>query len=412
MNRFELNTEELINLMMDRDTSEIEKKLILEELQNRPESASLINDYNQLQTLLDKSKNATKIPTIPTTWTNSIMEQVQMISKKHFAFSWFGKLKYALLGLLLLIPFGLYLSLSDNQEESLLSNNNELNLQTNIENNSSITDKEVIQIQNNIQSQQKNNNNGVPIQINVPSKNKLSTSERKEEKLKLPISEQLSNNNKSNLHTITHIEENPKNIIELSKVEINVIYNSNATSSNYNITNTPNFLNHFLPFNIKSNNNVFIIQTRGSYAITNPEKNFVENDFFGNTYNLGIFIDVYDNIFAGAEFGSEVFSQIFTENTQPGTVYEQSPTLFYFGLSGKYEVNQLAFSIFKPVGHLFVGGSSLGPLVKSNVVIQANLINNIGVFVGLEGSLLYYKNQNIWYNSGKLGLIGGVNIKF
>ena len=410
MNRFDLNTEELINLMMDNDTSPVDKTLILEELQKNPESKTLIDEYSQLQSTLNKAK-PTAVPP-PNAWTNSVMEQVKLISERHFAYSWFGKLKYALLGLLLLFPFGLYLSLSDNEEKSNITVNKETNTQTSVDNN--IVNQNQLEITNPtyLTSQPNSIKKNDKIKLNVIANNKLIANETKANAKK--ISNNLIRNNLEPNSLLYSNEEMNVNIhtMDLTDIQIKDIYNSDIQSNSKDISITPRVNSTISPFNLNFSKNSFMIQSRGSYAITNPEKSFAENDFFGNTYNLGIYVDVYDNVYFGAEFGSEVFSQIFLDNAQPGTVYDQTPTLFYFGLSGKYEANQLSFGSFKTVGHLFVGGSSLGPLVRANTVIQADIINSIGIFVGLEGSLLYYKNQNIWYNSGKLGLVGGINLKF
>lgn len=410
MNRFDLNTEELINLMMDNDTSPVDKTLILEELQKNPESKTLIDEYSQLQSTLNKAK-PTAVPP-PNAWTNSVMEQVKLISERHFAYSWFGKLKYALLGLLLLFPFGLYLSLSDNEEKSNITVNKETNTQTSVDNN--IVNQNQLEITNPtyLTSQPNSIKKNDKIKLNVIANNKLIANETKANAKK--ISNNLIRNNLEPNSLLYSNEEMNVNIhtMDLTDIQIKDIYNSDIQSNSKDISITPRVNSTISPFNLNFSKNSFMIQSRGSYAITNPEKSFAENDFFGNTYNLGIYVDVYDNVYVGAEFGSEVFSQIFLDNAQPGTVYDQTPTLFYFGLSGKYEANQLSFGSFKTVGHLFVGGSSLGPLVRANTVIQADIINSIGIFVGLEGSLLYYKNQNIWYNSGKLGLVGGINLKF
>lgn len=410
MNRFDLNTEELINLLMDKDTSAVDKTLILEELQKNPESKTLIDEYSHLQSTFNNVKTTAVPP--PTDWTNSVMEQVRLISERHFAYSWFGKLKYALLGLLLLIPFGLYLSLSDNDEKSNITVNKDTNTQISVENNIVSQNQLDINNPNDIKSQPKTVKKTDKIILDVIANNNFIANETKDNAKKISdnnISYYLESNSLLNLNEEMNLNINT---VDLSNIQIKDIYNSDIQSNSQDISITPRVISPISLFNLNLSKNSFIIQSRGSYAITNPEKSFAENDFFGNTYNLGIYLDVYDNVYAGAEFGSEVFSQIFLDNAQPGTVYDQSPTLFYFGLSGKYEANQLSFGAFKPVGHLFVGGSSLGPLVRANTVIQANVINSIGIFVGLEGSLLYYKNQNIWYNSGKLGLVGGINFKF
>lgn len=403
MNRFDLNTEELINLLIDKDTSAVDKSQIMEELQNRPDSSGLLQEYSHLQNILENVKSPVSVP--PPDWTTSVLEQVKYISEQHFGFSWFGKLKYALLGLILLIPFGLYLAF-DNPENTTSKNTTSTIGIMNNSNSEEIHNQES-QLKNSDRDIAKETNRVT--QLNYQSANKqISVVPSQTTKIDETIE---TNTSPVPEPTYTEVHNTFDNYDYSSLLQKNVI------SSNLSLSNFTDIVSQILPIKMNysrtqpSKINI-MLQTRGSYALTNPEMNFAENDFIGNTYNLGVYVDVYENVYAGAEFGSEVFSQIFVGSEQPGEIYDQTPTLFYFGLSGKYEFNQLSLGIVKPVGHLFVGGSSLGPLVRANAVIQANLLNQVGIFVGLEGGLLYYKNQNTWYNSSKLGIVGGINFKF
>lgn len=409
MNKYDLNTEELINLLLDKDTSESDKTSILEQLNNNPENQSLLQDYKNLQSMIDKATPPLVSP--PVEWTNAVLDEVKTISEQHFALQMLQKAKYALLGLLFLLPIGIYFALfnQNNQAESIGSAK-------------SITQNIDVKENN---SNFDNNNKETPLLTNFDSKKTKSESTKsKRNKVISKTNKNSTVNNSTELSQNTATKPNEieeKNIIEsidnqfIERIEEQQIIAQNVepkivSQPNINsIANNENDESKKLTTLPKLN---IILQSRGIYALTNPEKNYPENDFIGKTYNLGVFFEVYDNSFAGAEFGSEVFSQIFFDQTIDGLPYDQQPTLFYFGLSGKYEFNQLSFGIIKPVGHLFVGGSSLGPLVRSNIVLQANIISNLGVFAGVEGGLLYYKNQNVWYNSGKLSAIGGINIRF
>lgn len=406
MNRFDLNTEELIHLLFDSDTTTSDKSVILQELQKRPDSGSLLEQYQSLQSLLDKVKSPPPPP--PIDWTNSIMNQIKSLSDKHFGFAWFGKLKYALFGLLILIPFGLYLS-NFNINDIAQNNSNppenpvKLDNQNSIDMNEQDISTNKINLNNNPQSPNPETTKPMLIRKskihnrNIEYQQNLNTNPNDIDKPTLNPNEQFVKSNKLDFYGLDGKRILPSSSRLIKQNKLNVVFDSLQSPAlrriNYDKLN-------------------FFVQIRGNYAITSPEKNFPENDFIGKTYNLGLYLDVYENVYAGAEFGTEVFSQIFIVNNQQTIAYEQSPTLFYFGLSGRYEFNQLSIASFKPVGHLFVGGSSLGPLIRLNTVIQADLNKQIGVFVGLEGGVLYYKNQNIWYNSSKLGIVGGINVKF
>lgn len=405
MNRFDLNTEELINLLLDKETSADDKTIILQELQKHPESIEMLNQYSSLQDLLSKTK-VTPIPP-PSDWTNSIMQQVKLLSDRHFAFLWFGKLKYALFGLLLLLPFGLYFSLEQSSDFS--SKNYKADQQkTETVPNTNNSHSDFLSLNNNNQNLETNSSKSASNKSPLANKEKVRVINQTPQQLRTNL---VDNNLRigNNLHNTFDIKNNSDNF-RLNSKDIHFSNSSNQSTHTIIINvNTPNKITYSQPYPDKTN---FLIQTRGIYAITKPEKNFPENDFIGNTYNFGIYLDIYENVYAGAEFGTEVFSQIFFGNNQQTTIYDQTPTLFYFGLAGKYEFNQLSFGKFKPVGHLFVGGSSLGPLIRLNTVLQADLSRTIGVFAGIEAGALYYKNQNIWYNSSKLGIVGGINFKF
>lgn len=402
MNRFDLNTEELIHLLMDKETSADDRSLIKKELQKRPESSGLLQEYTHLQNIFNKVKSPVSLP--PQDWTNSILEQVKSISEHHFGFSLFRKFKYALLGLILLIPFGLYLALNNPDNPSNIKTNPTIGTSLNSNNG------EIFNQESKLLTEDKNVANET---ISIAKLENQSNNSR--------MLETTSTSNSINItqETTINIDQETTNFIEKSvdNYDYSSLQQNNITLSNLPLLNLTEIVSQYLPSKINfsrtpSSTFNIMLQSRGSYAITKPEKNFTENDFFGNTYNLGVYVDVYESVYAGAEFGSEVFSQIFIGSDQPGVIYDQTPTLFYFGLTGRYEFDKLSVGIVKPVGHLFVGGSSLGPLVRANVVIQANVLNPVGIFVGLEGGLLYYKNQNIWYNSSKLGIVGGINFKF
>jgi hypothetical protein len=154
----------------------------------------------------------------------------------------------------------------------------------------------------------------------------------------------------------------------------------------------------------------WLIQYRGLYAVSNPEKGLQGRNFYFNSYCFGGFVEAFDGIYLGAEFGSEPYSQIFLDpNTS--VQFEQTPNIFYFGVAGKFELKKTQLFGIHPCAQLFAGSSSLGPIVRTNLTLQYDLFGKVGMFFGTEGGMVFYSNQGVWYNSGKLGLIGGLNIK-
>jgi hydrogenase/urease accessory protein HupE len=59
-----------------------------------------------------------------------------------------------------------------------------------------------------------------------------------------------------------------------------------------------------------------------------------------------------------------------------------------------------------------MASTSVGPLVKTNAGLQFVSESGLGILLGLEGSLLAYQNENIWYSSKNLGIMYGMFMRF
>lgn len=429
MNKFEKNqAEELINSLFDKDVSSVEKSRILEQLSQYPEYKSDLELYTEINNHIQASKT---IIEPPDELTKSLFAKINTIASKHFSNTLLNRSKYLIGAFLLIFLFTSYYFFNTNKATNGQLTNKIANTKSEL-NVSNHTDNEI-----NIQKQNSNNsvnsyllnnpdfNNGIVKQNTYSQKNNKSASNDEHNKI-------IVNSQNNNLKTINDLNDAsyinnpiPTNYNQMNPTENHTQLNATPDYLAYNIENSNYHINRvkIIPKQNKDINlftfanfhserePVLLIQYRSLYAVSNPEKSLQGNALSSN-YCVGIFLKTYENLYFGAEFGNETFSQIYLDpNTQ--IKYEQSPSVFYFGVGGKYNAKDLNIIGIYPSAQVFVGSSSLGPILRTNLSFQYDIINNLlGIYGGIEGSAVFYSNQSVWYSSKKLGLIGGVNIKF
>ena len=432
MDKFTLNREdELINRLLDRDLTNSEESAILEELSTFPEYKDNLADYLDVQKAIQSNKLV--IPP-DSEMDRAVFLEVDNISKTIFGKSFISKYKYSLLGLLLLMftatTYFTYNSFQSNDNDEKIANNKheQLNqIEKNKIANETVENTELVE------------SSEIPVVSNSVSTSSLRKTSQTDSFIQ-PVDDQLTVNNTST-NFVKTLPENKTTINSdnfsdniVSEVENNK-YNSsvqNSMSENildprFNLKINESNYEYIAPTSVIPRNSIFekvsrafwqssgksefLLQYRGLYAVSNPEKSLQGRNFYFNSYCFGGFIQAFDGIYLGGEFGAEPYSQIYLDpNTS--VQYEQSPNIFYFGLAGKFEFKKFEIMNIHPAVQLFAGSSSLGPIVRSNLTLQYDLMNNFGFFFGLEGGSVFYSNQGVWYNSSKLGLIGGLNIKF
>lgn len=436
MNRYDLNrVDELVNRLLDRDISATEKSSIMNELKQYPEYTKTLADYELIQSAVKNDRN---ILMPPKDFDKAVFAEVDKISRVLVPQSFFVRNKYALIGLLLLFVgftgyFGQDLFKSDMDKTDLVTASKvDKTSQSTVQ--SSITSEikkiEVKQVP--VVSNSEVNVNSAKMNSSGKSTNfakNTSTTKSIEKVAKHNLykdTEVISTDlTKESKETIAHSQmTNPST--EFNESNKIVLENESIIDPRFNlVVVNSNFdkyrQNQITPFAISQNKytralfqNIsktdWLIQYRGLYAVSNPEKGLQGRNFYFNSYNFGGFVEAFDGIYLGAEFGAEPYSQIFLDpNTE--IEFEQTPDIFYFGVAGKFELKNFKYAGIYPAAQLFAGSSSLGPILRSNLTLQYDIINNFGLFAGLEGGMVFYSNEGIWYNSGKLGLIGGLKIK-
>jgi hypothetical protein len=446
MNRLNLNkTDELINQLFDKDISPQKKEHILKELSQYPEYKSELDIYNEINSAIQNDK---EILTPPVEFENAIFSQIQSISEQHFGKASTHYSKYMFLGaLLLLFVFVSYFSLhnfSNNyQTDNNLNNSTNKTVtqtkqnqkQSNTQSNNSLinSNSKHIEAINNISNDTKsnsNNNEAIKSNNNKTHTNLLDNIQPKAHKISSNTDISKNSNDiksvdrdialtqgttfESKSTTGNNQNTNTENNRANNLLAMSNIANSNPSNNRFTIINSLNSgLNAFqFKPSYASSKSYILIQYRGLSALSNPEKSIQSNNAFLSNYCLGIFLETFDDLYLGAEFGNETFSQIYLDqNTQ--IKYEQTPKVFYFGVAGKYNLTDYHFIGIYPSVQLFAGSSALGPIIRSNLLLQSNAISNqFNIFAGIEGSTVLYSNQNVWYTSKKLSIVGGLNIKF
>lgn len=152
------------------------------------------------------------------------------------------------------------------------------------------------------------------------------------------------------------------------------------------------------------------INLRGIYAVSQDENKLQTNVL--NSFSASAFIQTgfAENLSLGVEFGREPYSQIFLNSN--AIDYNQQPTVMWLGVGARYDFNEINLFGTTPFSQIIAGGSELGPIGRVLIGTSKYLSNNIGFNIGIESSLMLYKNQNKYYTSDKIGITGGILYKF
>lgn len=210
------------------------------------------------------------------------------------------------------------------------------------------------------------------------------------------------------------------NGVEYSKVEYNsdnlrIINDGGIRIKQIISSYTPQSI--FQNTKLKKNDNEYSLQLRGINGISFPSAQvpFKQNTIFSNM-SAAFYFARFENIRIGFEFGNEPFGQVFN-NKEGGTEwqYTQNAAIYWAGLDVMYIFDKEFFFDDgpQPFVQATLGGTELGPLGKLITGLQYySKETGIGAMIGIEGTLLSYINQKVWYNTKKIGFTYGMSIHF
>jgi hypothetical protein len=203
----------------------------------------------------------------------------------------------------------------------------------------------------------------------------------------------------------------PINLNVLDKKQVQNSINPPNSNNNYNfeLTNEKGSIGR---------SSSLIIRGMSGRSFPNPDVE-TQNTLLFSNMSAGLYFTQWNNIKFGIEFGRESFGLRYKNIENNIAFYkEQKPTIYWaavgFDYSLPYKIfNGYGFEI-QPFVDILAGGSQIGgPLLKFITGLRLNPNTyGVGMFLGLEGSMLFYQNQSKFYLSRKLGLTYGLSINF
>ncbi len=177
----------------------------------------------------------------------------------------------------------------------------------------------------------------------------------------------------------------------------NKMYNSLDTKIDFN----PHIRNHIVDLEVKSSSNWNL-----------PKETIYPNDISKiNNLSLTLLYNLSEKIKSGIELRQETFFAQFSgiENSQLFK-YSQQPNFLSIGLSARYElINNLNYSTFLQIN---LGFNKFGIIGRNSLGLEYLLYDDISLILIAEFSNLWFKHQENWFDSKKLGIHYGVNFKF
>lgn len=232
-----------------------------------------------------------------------------------------------------------------------------------------------------------------------------------------PSTEEYSNppSQPDNLESVTL---NPVNKVT-TPTDLNVLSEKQVQNS-INLLNSNNDYNFEL-LNEKDHigrSSSLIIRGMIGHSFPNPEVE-TQNTLFFSDMSAGLYFTQWNNIKFGIEFGRESFGLRY-KNIENNIAFfkEQKPMIYWAAVGFDYSLPHKIFDGYGFEIHPFVdilaGGSQIGgPLLKFITGLRLNPNSyGVGMFLGFEGSMLFYQNQSKFYLSRKLGLTYGLSINF
>lgn len=159
----------------------------------------------------------------------------------------------------------------------------------------------------------------------------------------------------------------------------------------------------------------FVLQVRNASARSYPVSSMPSQyDPAITNMSIGVMYRLSDRHALGIEVGQEAFAQQFSGRNGPYAVtYEQNPLAFWATASYRLTAESFVSTVLVPFVQVDLGGAlQIGPLGRAYAGFEIRPVQNIAFLLGVEGSVLYYRFQNQWFNTQKLGLTYGLSYGF
>ncbi|OGU59178.1 MAG: hypothetical protein A2X64_07265 [Ignavibacteria bacterium GWF2_33_9] len=219
----------------------------------------------------------------------------------------------------------------------------------------------------------------------------------------------------NNVQTIVNIQSKSK-IPVFTPWNYNPIISSPMNNNDYSLNNiSVNRRFQNVPYDISSileNLSISINKTMNSSSV-NIGMEPLSNPLLNN-YSIAVsyMIDKHNTL--SGELGQENFSQKY--NGYLNNKYAEIAQVYtaqWYGISYQYNFNNIdLLNGIYPYTKILIGGTNIGPYLKTSLGISYPLTDKISIFGGVESSRLYYQFQNNWFNSDLYGFNYGVKIGF
>ena len=136
---------------------------------------------------------------------------------------------------------------------------------------------------------------------------------------------------------------------------------------------------------------------------------------FGENMSAGIHYLLSSAHSIGFEIGREKFAQVFTDAENGHTFrYTQSPVLTWGGLSYSFRPDLFGEGTpVRPFADGVLGMALPGfPLSRTTLGIEFTPETRMSMSFGVEGALLLYRHDDIWFTTRKLGFTYGLSYRF
>lgn len=131
---------------------------------------------------------------------------------------------------------------------------------------------------------------------------------------------------------------------------------------------------------------------------------------FASDLAVGVLYSFNEEFAAGIEAGQETLPLYVVAN---GGILDQRLTIQWAGATGHYAPENFTLpGNIQPFITGIVGATGFGPIAKSILGVRWQPDTHIGLALGIEGTTLFYRYQQQWQSTQKIGVTYGVDVQF